>query len=313
LIERHDSPLVVFAAAASTGGTEMKKGRAGQRRLSVVIPAHNEEAVIERCLRALLDEPGGELDVVVAANGCTDRTVAIASRFDGVRVLEIETASKHAALNAGDNAALHFPRAYVDADIVVSGRALQAVGTAMERTGTLAGAPARRLDLDGCPWYVHAFYRVWCSLAWSVDAPIGSGVYMLSEAGHDRVGRIPDIINDDDYVHSSFTSVERVCLREHSFVMRPPRTLRGLVLRRTRTIEGQLEMRERFGALPGAAVGPGPLELLRESPRPRRALDVLVFLTVTALARLALRRKRRRGLAGWERDDSSRRVAPEGI
>ncbi len=288
-----------------------KNGSAGQGTLSVVIPAHNEEPVIERCLRAILDEPGGELDVVVVANACTDRTVEIASRFDGVRVFEIEVASKPAALNAGDDAAHHFPRAYVDADIVVSGRALHAVGAAMEKIGAPTGAPARRLQLDGYPWYVKAFYRVWSSLAWSVDAPIGSGLYMLSEAGHAKVGRFPDLLNEDEWVSGIFTSAERVCLPEHSFVMRPPRTLGGLVQRRSRTMEGQLEVRERYGALPGAPVGPGPLDLLRESPRPRRALDVLVFLTVTALARLALRRRGRRGLAGWERDDTSRLVARE--
>src|SRR5215210_8068267 len=147
--------------------------------LSVVIPAHNEEAVIERCLHALLGDPGGELDVVVTANGCSDKTVALALRFKGVRVVEIDVASKHAALNAGDRAARHFPRAYLDADIEVSGRALQAVAVAMEAAGALAGAPALRVDLSSCPWSVRSFYRVWRSLGWSVDAPIGSGVYIL--------------------------------------------------------------------------------------------------------------------------------------
>ena len=170
--------------------------------------------------------------------------------------------------------------------------------------------PALQVYLVGCPWHVRSFYRVWCSVAWSVDAPIGSGVYMLSEAGHARVGGFPDIINDDGYVHACFSSHERLCVREHAFVMRPPRTFRGLVLRRTRTIEGQIEMRERFGALPGAPVGPGPLRLLRS--RPRQAIDVLVFLTVTALSHLAVRRKRARGRVGWERDETSRQVMAAG-
>ena len=121
--------------------------RSSQTMLSVVIPAHNEETVIERCLRALLDDPGAELDVVIVANGCNDKTVALASRFGSVSVVEIDVASKHAALNVGDRAARHFPRAYVDADIVVSGRALQAVAAAMEA----AGAPARRASTAGRP------------------------------------------------------------------------------------------------------------------------------------------------------------------
>ncbi|MEA2278595.1 MAG: hypothetical protein QOC78_3555 [Solirubrobacteraceae bacterium] len=275
--------------------------------LSVVVPAHDEEAVIERCLRALLDVEPGELDVVVVANGCRDRTVELASRWQGVRVIELGEASKHAALNAGDAAARHFPRAYVDADVEVSGRALCAVAAAMERADAPAGAPALRLDLDACPWHVRAFYRVWLALDWSTDAPIGSGVYVLSQAGHDRVGAIPPIINDDGYVHGSFGSAERLCVGSEAFVVRPPRTLRGLVLRRTRTLEGQAELRARCGTLPGAAAGPGLVELVRR--RPRLAADLPVFVAVTLLARRALARKRRRGAAGWERDDTSRAVA----
>ena len=45
--------------------------------VSVVIPAHDEEAVIERCLGTLLaDARAGEVEVVVVCNGCTDDTAA---------------------------------------------------------------------------------------------------------------------------------------------------------------------------------------------------------------------------------------------
>ena len=52
---------------------------------SIVIPAHDEEAVIGRLLDSLaggLD--GARLDVVVACNGCTDRTAEIAVIGDDV-------------------------------------------------------------------------------------------------------------------------------------------------------------------------------------------------------------------------------------
>src|SRR5680860_1419657 len=64
--------------------------------ISVVIPAHNEAGVIRRCLTTLLDgvEPGA-LDVVVACNGCSDDTAAIARSIDPtVRVVETDVASK---------------------------------------------------------------------------------------------------------------------------------------------------------------------------------------------------------------------------
>ena len=60
-------------------------------KFSVIIPAHNEEKVLGRCLDALLaDSRPGEMEIVVAANGCTDRTVEIARGYcNPVRVVEV--------------------------------------------------------------------------------------------------------------------------------------------------------------------------------------------------------------------------------
>mgnify|MGYP001388094258 CR=1 FL=1 len=273
--------------------------------LSVVIPAHNEEAVIGRCLQGLASgAEQGELEVIVVANGCTDRTVEVARAFRGVTVIEIPVASKHAAVVAGDAAASHFPRAFVDADVEVGWHALLSTAADMQAAGALIAAPALEVDLDGCPWVVRAYYRVWLSLDWSVTAPVGSGVYILSAAGRERLGEFPDITNDDQYVHDSFLPSERLCARDQRFVIRPARTMAGLVHRRTRTLHGQIELREKMGVLPGAASGPPLASLLRR--RPALALDLPVFMTITGLAKRGVRRKRNRGDVGWERDDSSR-------
>ncbi|GAB3911511.1 hypothetical protein GCM10029964_117600 [Kibdelosporangium lantanae] len=77
--------------------------------VSVVIAAHNEESVIARCLRTLSGSAKpGELDVVVVANGCTDRTAQIA-RAERARVVETPTAGKANALNLGDKECRAFP------------------------------------------------------------------------------------------------------------------------------------------------------------------------------------------------------------
>ena len=72
---------------------------------SVVIPAHNEEAVLARCLDALLEGTRpGQIEIVVAVNGSRDRTREIAESYGPpVIVVEVEQASKHIALNAGDD------------------------------------------------------------------------------------------------------------------------------------------------------------------------------------------------------------------
>jgi glycosyltransferase involved in cell wall biosynthesis len=273
---------------------------------SVIIPAHNEEAVIGRCLRSLLaDAPPGALDVIVVANGCCDRTAMVASSFGpDVRVIELTEASKHAALNAGDSIATRFPRAFVDADVEVKWSAIDAVGKALDQSGALVGAPQLDVDLTGCPWYVRSFCRVWLRQPWMTDAPVGTGVYVLSQAGHARLGRFPNITNDDQYVHDLFSPDERCSVADHRFVVRAPRTFRGLVARRTRTMAGAVELEARFGRLPGLARRRGPAEIVRDSPE--LAIHLPVFLAVTVLARRGARHKQLTNHNKWERDDSSR-------
>jgi cellulose synthase/poly-beta-1,6-N-acetylglucosamine synthase-like glycosyltransferase len=73
-------------------------------RISLLIAAHNEEAVIEkRILNALaMDYPAEKLEIVLACDGCDDRTTEIVRRFrNGVRLLDYtERRGKSATLNA---------------------------------------------------------------------------------------------------------------------------------------------------------------------------------------------------------------------
>jgi glycosyltransferase involved in cell wall biosynthesis len=277
---------------------------------SVVIPAHNEENVLARCLDTLLVGAGaGDIEIVVAANGCTDRTVEIARSYgDRVIVVEVDEASKHAALNAGDAAASIFPRVYLDADVTVSSAAIRSVMEAMDLTGALVGAPRAVIDLGEATAIVRSFYRVWCDMPWFTDNLVGSGIYVLSAAGHARLGAFPAITNDDQYVHDLFEVEERVTSNAFEFLVRPPRTVAGLIKRRTRTLLGQRELESRFGTLPGRARRISLTELLRD--RHVRIRDLAVYLFVTKMAALAADRKAKRGDRSWERDDTSRSAPP---
>src|SRR4051794_12519910 len=46
--------------------------------ISVIIPAHNEEAYLRRTLNAVNRQNYGPYEVIVVANGCSDRTPAVA-------------------------------------------------------------------------------------------------------------------------------------------------------------------------------------------------------------------------------------------
>ena len=59
---------------------------------NIIIPAHNEEASIGRCLSALLSgSHPGEFEIIVVCNGCSDGTANVARGFGStVRVVELE-------------------------------------------------------------------------------------------------------------------------------------------------------------------------------------------------------------------------------
>ena len=69
---------------------------------TVVVPAHNEEAVLGRLLAALLPSRDSEgLHVVVVANGCTDQTAVVARSHPSVEVVELPFGNKQPAMRAG--------------------------------------------------------------------------------------------------------------------------------------------------------------------------------------------------------------------
>jgi len=275
------------------------------RPMSVVVPAHDEELVIGRCLSTLLRgaEPG-ELDVVVVCNGCSDRTAEIAQRFP-VRVIEIDKASKHAALNLGDAAVRRFPRFYVDADVQVSVGALRATADAMAAPGVHAAAPRLRLDLRGCGRAVRAYYRVWRRLPYCSDGMVGSGVYGVTAAGHARLGRFPDVIADDLWFRNHFDAGERRSVAGASFVQRPPRDMRSLLRVRTRQCLGNIEYRRRFPG-PAAEQQGRRTRYVARLLSPSAMAGAPVYLGVNVVARRAARQRWRDGALQWDRDVSAR-------
>ncbi len=222
---------------------------------SVVVPAHNEAAVIGRLLGVLSPHiQSGRLDVVVACNGCTDSTADIA-RQRGATVVEVELPSKIAALNAGDEAALVFPRLYIDADVTVTAAAIdELVRTLRSEPSVLCAAPPLRVELAGRPWAVRAYYAIWQRLGYVKDNHVGSGIYAVSERGRRRFGAFPDVIADDLFVRNVFARAERRTVPAEPFVIQAPRTLHALVKRRVRITMGNLQLSSHPGTghLPGS-------------------------------------------------------------
>ena len=242
-----------------------------------------------------------DLVIVVVAHGCTDNTAEIASSFGpGVRVLSLGTASRQAALRAGDDVATGFPRLYVDADVDLGQGDVRVLLDEVRRPGVLAAAPERVLPLQGCPWQVRWYYDVWLRLPEVRRGLFGRGVLAVSEAGHARLARLPPTLFADDLAASlSFAPAERSIVTAARAIRQPPRTFAGLVRRRMRAA-ARLARLERVLRHPSsvARTRPGDLAAIVRAD-PRAAPRVAYFLSVAALATLAARLTRRPLLPGF--------------
>lgn len=201
---------------------------------SVIIPAHNEEAVIARCLNTLLEgAPADALpEIVVSANGCTDRTVTIAREIAPfATVLDLPKGSKILAMNEGNAVATAMPRIYLDADVQCSYASLLATARVLEQDGVMAASPKITMDLTHCDFFVRAYYRVWLNQPYVMDRMVGSGVFGLSREGLAEIKEFPDIFGDDIWVYTRFSYDQRRNVSEDEagnpayFIVSPPRSL----------------------------------------------------------------------------------------
>ena len=281
---------------------------------SIVIAAHNEAAVIGRCLDALLaDAAPGEFDITVVPNGCTDDTAAAAAR-PGVRVVDLATAGKAAALNAGDDAAVGFPRIYLDADIVLTTAAVRSLVAALDG-GALAATVGRQLELTGRPLPVKAYFAVHGRLPVFRDGLFGRGVVALSETGRARFDRFPELVADDLFLDSQFSLQEKTHVPSFTARVATPRRTADLVRRLVRVRGGNAAMR--------AAAASGEVSVpVRSAARSSWLRDVVLprpwlvpaagfYVAITVIAAVSARRAGDGG-AAWGRDESSRQSETAG-
>lgn len=259
---------------------------------SVVIPAHNEAEGIARTLETLTrDAHVGEFEIVVVCNGCSDATAQVAASVPGVEVVEIAEPSKLAALRAGDERAVSFPRVYLDADILVPTETVRALAQALSGEEALVGGVPGRLDLRATRGLVKLYFEFRQRLPVFHDGGIGAGVYALSERGRSRFDVWPDLRSgDDQFIFRLFSSEERITLSEHHTVVEPPSSLRAVVRRGVRTARGNARLSAGAAGRDLPAPPAGRRVALRDAARsPRGIASAAVFIAVTAVVRLRAR------------------------
>jgi glycosyltransferase involved in cell wall biosynthesis len=124
--------------------------------ISLIIPAHNEEALLGetlRILRASAEELGEPFEIIVADDASTDRTTEIA-RSHGAIVVPSDRRQIGASRNVGAGASRGEILIFVDADTHVPARTLRAAVAAI-RDGAVGGGARLKADAGTPFWLAH--------------------------------------------------------------------------------------------------------------------------------------------------------------
>jgi glycosyltransferase involved in cell wall biosynthesis len=139
-------------------------------RISIIIPALNEEGVIRRCLDSLEknDFPKSAFEVILVDNGSTDRTIDIARSFEhalALKVLKLEKVHISALRNRGAAEARGRYLAFLDADCLAPASWLSSALLLLE--GLQNGVIGAHYGIpDDSTWVG----RIWCQDRFSEKA-----------------------------------------------------------------------------------------------------------------------------------------------
>ena len=150
-------PLLLRVLASARGGERTPSAvRRFQPSVSLIIAAHDEEAVIGQKLEnaLALDYPSAQLEVIVASDGSTDHTVPLAEAFAArdarVRVLDLPRRGKVGAQDSAAESAGGEILAFSDANAFWETNALEMLVRRFsdDRVGYVCGE-LRYLDAEG--------------------------------------------------------------------------------------------------------------------------------------------------------------------
>lgn len=274
---------------------------------SVIVAAHNEEAVIGACLAALNDQrDAAPIEVIVSANACSDETAELAREGRAI-VVERAEPGKAAAINAAEVVASSFPRVYLDADIVVPPDGISRIlGQFAATPAPLAVVPRRVVATKGRPWPVRAYFAINTRLPAFRHGLFGRGMIAVSKEGRARFDVFPTLIADDLFLDAQFDDGEKAQVDTVCVTVEAPFTTAELLARLVRVRRGNAQLRAASveGSVEGRVRASDRSAWARVvMRRPWLAIHAVVYVWITFIVS---RRARSDAATSWGRDESTR-------
>lgn len=277
---------------------------------SIIIPAHNEARLITKTLSYVMaDQCIVNCDVIIVCNGCTDNTYFVANEFVHnnqcmleqrnicLTIIDEPKASKTNALNAGIRQAKNYPLVLLDADILIEGANLKKLLEALNDK-VLTAAPKLNYCIGNSSWLVRAYYRVASRSFYNTQHRL-SNVIALSEAAVKKIGTLPLVIADDEYIRRKFDQSEYKIIQTISFDFTCPKNFKNLLAVLVRVERGNLQLRQ-LGYLDNTNANLSGFESFNK-------LYLPIFLFCKLFAKFKAKKQYAKGkINQWERDESNR-------
>ncbi len=171
---------------------------------SVIVPAHNEEQYIGKCLRAIRtaeeQTESGSVQIIVVANRCTDKTAKIAAQY-GAEVIENQDKCIASIRNAGAKAAAGEILVTVDADTYIAPETFTEIRTLLESGRYIGGGAVPTFDRASLGIAVSTFYVLLQMLPEIIRCRgmLSGAVFWCRKSDFDAVGGFdPSLVSLED-------------------------------------------------------------------------------------------------------------------
>lgn len=171
---------------------------------SVIVPAHNEEQYIGKCLKAIRtaeeQTESGSVQIIVVANRCTDKTAEIAAQY-GAEVIENQDKCIASIRNAGAKAAAGEILVTVDADTYIAPETFTEIRTLLESGRYIGGGAVPTFDRASLGIAVSTFYVLLQMLPEIIRCRgmLSGAVFWCRKSDFDAVGGFdPSLVSLED-------------------------------------------------------------------------------------------------------------------
>ena len=147
------------------------------KSISVIIPAHNEEKYVARCIRSIkaaVKYYGGQVEIIVVCNRCTDRTAEIAEKH-GAKVISNGDRCIAKVRNAGIINATGDIIVTIDCDNRMTKGTLKEIAFLLDTGKYIGGGAPIRFERYSVPLYLNdllcrvsfAVTGLYCGIFWA--------------------------------------------------------------------------------------------------------------------------------------------------